>query len=74
MLSILFSQVLLLKVTEKKDERLILERQMDKNLDWSFYNWDNGKKNEVKAHKSVMVKYSPYVTNICRKNPEQINC
>lgn len=67
-----------MNVAEKPDARLIIERKMNKNLDWTFYNWDNGaKKNEVKAHKSLMQKYSPYISNMCQEyaaRGEQINC
>lgn len=63
---VLILQVLVLKVTEEKDQRLILERENGQNLDWSFQSLDNHEVyNVVKAHKSIVLKYSPYLRNIC---------
>lgn len=59
-------QVLVLKVAGKPDEHLILERKNGQHLDWSFYSLDNDVENVVKAHKSVVLKYSSYLRNICQ--------
>lgn len=75
--SVLISQVLVLKVIEKKDQRLILERKNGQNLDWSFFSLDNNVENEVKAHKSIVLKYSSYLRNICQiyaDHSAQKNC
>lgn len=57
-----------------KNQRLIQERKMGQNLDWSFDTWDNGVKNAVKAHKSIVLKYSPHLRQQYAHNQKNCSC
>lgn len=53
-----------MKVKDKLNEQLILERKNGQNLDWSFQSLDNDVAGEVKAHKSIVFQHSHFLRDL----------
>lgn len=57
-MNLLFHQVLVLNVKDKKNQRLIIERKVGGALDWKFVSVQGSEIKDVWAHKSIVIKYS----------------
>lgn len=65
------SQVLVLKVEEEKDRCLILDWKIGDGFDWKFLSVNNGEATVVPAHKSLVLKYSSYLRDLCETSSKR---
>lgn len=68
---VIIIQVLVLNVGEEKDKRLSLDWKLGENLDFTFVSMIGEEKNTVKAHKSIVLKYSPQIQKIMKSFEER---
>lgn len=61
-----FTQVLNLNVKEKINPHFILERKMGIDLDWKFVSVQGSEIQDVRAHKSIIIKYSPKIRKLIK--------
>lgn len=60
-----------MKVDEKKDRCLILDWKIGDGFDWKFLSVNNGVAKVVPAHKSLVLKYSSYLRDLCETSSER---